>query len=257
MRRNPRPGAVARVLLASVTGVVGLLVAGASPVSAADDTLTVEAAVDGRAVDGAGSSDPVEIDPATTQQIDLSLTNTSDDPVTVRRVRLRGDVGGLTLVAYDIGVDLRVDGGDTEELELPVEFIGLERQATGLLPGGLVVIDEDREEVGSQDFVIDVKGDTTSVMGLFAIFVTGVTIAAFIVLGIRTSRRTLIGNRARRALQFAAAGLRPRSDARARPVGAAGPGADCVGVDPAPRDPDGRGGGAGLHLARSPRLRAR
>jgi len=187
--------------------VAALCVVAVPATAAAEDPIEIEALLDGRNVTGAGSSDPVVIDPATAQQMDLTLTNVSSEPVSVRRVRLEGAIAGLTVVAYDITTGLLIDGGATEELEIPVEFIGLEDQADGLLPGGLVLFDDDRDEVGHKDFVIDVKGDTTSVMGLFTIFVAIATAAGLALLAVRISRRTLIGNRFRRGVQFAAVGL--------------------------------------------------
>jgi hypothetical protein len=196
-----------RTRIAGAVVVAVLAVLGAAAPAGAAEVLELEAAVDGRDVEGAGSSDPIVIDPSTLQQIDLTVTNPTGSPVDVRRVRLQGDVGGLTLVAYDVTTDLRVGSGATETLELPVEFAGLERQALGLLPGGLSLFDEERQEVGSTDFVIDVKGDNTSVMGLFTLFVAIASAVGLVVLGTRISRRTLVGNRFRRGLQFAAVGL--------------------------------------------------
>jgi hypothetical protein len=183
------------------------LLVGPIGAAGAEDVLQLEAAIDGRDVAGAGNSDPVVIDPSGVQQIELVVSNPTDSPVTVSRVRLQGDVGGLTVVAYDVGTDLEVDSGATERLELPVEFIGIEEQADGLLPGGFVLYDDERNEVATEDFVIDVKGDATSVMSLFAIFVAVATGASLVMLSTRIARRTLIGNRFRRGLQSAAVGL--------------------------------------------------
>ena len=205
------PGERANDMRASrilAAGVIGLLMTGVGMQPAgAEEVLEFTATVDGREVDGAGSSDPIVIDPSTIQEFDLTVTNPSGSPVTVRRVRLAGDIGGITIVAYDITADLEVASGETERLQLPVEFIGLEDQANGLLPGGLVLFDEERNEVASNSFVIDVKGDSNSVMGLFALFVAVATAIGLAVLGLRVSRRSLIGNRVRRALQFAAVGI--------------------------------------------------
>lgn len=196
---------VSRFVAVGVVAMV-MTVLGVQP-AGAEEVLEFTATVDGRDVSGAGSSDPIVIDPSTIQQFDLTVTNPSGSPVTVRRVRLAGDIGGITIVAYDITADLEVASGETERLQLPVEFIGLEDQANGLLPGGLVLFDEERNEVASNSFVIDVKGDSNSVMGLFALFVALATAIGLAVLGLRVSRRTLIGNRVRRAVQFAAVGL--------------------------------------------------
>lgn len=194
-----------RFVTAAMTAI--LVTLGSVVPASAENALEVEAMIDGRDVSGAGSSDPVVIDPAALQVIDLTLTNTSESPVTVRRVRLSGELGGLTMVAYDVTTDLEVDSGATESVTLPVEFAGLEQQALGLLPGGLVIFDDERSEVGSEDFVIDVEGDLTSVMGLFTIFMAIATGIGLAVLATRVARRTLIGNRFRRGLQFAAVGL--------------------------------------------------
>ena len=194
------------LVLLAVTGVVFLV---APPVSAQseDGALTFTATVDDRAVAGAGSSDPVRLDPRGETELALEITNPTDQDVVVRRVRLFGEMMSLTLVAYDVTVDLPVDAGATESLQIPVEFVDLDRQATGLLRGGLSLFGEDRELLAREAFVIDVRGSVTSVVGLFGIFVAVATGLAIVGIALAVSRRTLGPNRLQRGARFAFVGL--------------------------------------------------
>ncbi len=195
--------------LAAIAAVLVLVVPAASPAGAQEEAPDVEftARIDGRDVTDAGSNDAVPLDPTGITTIDLAITNNGSDPVTVRRVRLFGEAFGLTLVAYDVTIELPVGAGASETVEVPVEFIDLDRQATGLLPGGLTLYDPERRPLATERFVIDVQGSWTSVLGLFGIFVAVATALgiAGIVLGV--SRRTLGPNRVRRAVRFGFVGL--------------------------------------------------
>jgi hypothetical protein len=204
MTRRPVPSAVAGALALAVVVVTALV--GAAPAGAEDD-VGFTARIDGREVADAGSNDAVEIDPAAVTDVELTITNDGADDVVVRRVRLFGEAVGLTLVAYDVTLDLPVPAGATETIDVPVEFIDLERQATGLLPGGLALYDEDREQLAVERFVIDVQGDLTSVLGLFGIFVGVATALGIVGIVLGVSRRTLGPNRLRRALRFGFVGL--------------------------------------------------
>lgn len=195
--------------------MVGLVVmVGSTPPAGAqdDDTdnsdpLGVEATVNGRAVEGAGSNDPVELRPLEVTDAELTVTNTTGEDLSVRRARLFGKAFGFTFVAYDAMVDVPVPAGSSAIIEIPIEFVDLERQATGLLPGGFALYDRDREVLGQQDFVIDVRGSATSALGLFGLFITGATIIGLVGIYLGVKRRTLEPKRWRRALRFAFVGL--------------------------------------------------
>jgi len=178
-----------------------------SPAHAADQPVAVVATVDGRAVEGAGSNDPVKLWPMETTEVVLTVTNTSDRDLTIRRARLFGEAFDLTFIAYDAVIDVDLPAGATKEIEIPVEFIDLEKQATGLLPGGFSVYDDNREVVGEQRFVIDVRGSATSALGLFGIFTMVATAAGIVGIVVAVHRRTLGPNRVRRAVRFAFVGL--------------------------------------------------
>lgn len=179
-----------------------------SPAGAQDDgPVTISAQVNGRDVEGAGSNDPVELRPLEVTQAELTVTNTTDEDLTVKRARLFGKAFGLTFVAYDAVVNVPLAAGATAVIEIPVEFVDLERQATGLLPGGFALYDQDRQLLGSQEFVIDVRGSATSALGLFGIFITVATIIGLVGIYLGVKRRTLEPRRGRRAVRFAFVGL--------------------------------------------------
>ncbi len=195
--------------LLALLAVIGVVVLMAPPVSAQgeDGVLTFTATVDERDVAGAGSGDPVRLDPRSQTELALEITNPTDQDVVVRRVRLFGEMMSLTLVAYDVTVELPVDAGETESLLIPIEFVDLDRQATGLLRGGLSLFGEDRELLARQEFVMDVRGSVNSVVGLFGIFVAVATGLAIVGIALAVSRRTLGPNRVRRGARFAFVGL--------------------------------------------------
>lgn len=199
-RRMVRLAAAALVLAAVMIGP-GL------SASAQTDEVSFTAAIDGRDVADAGSNDPIPLDPEAVTDLDLEITNGTGDDLVVRRVRLFGAAMGMTLVAYDVTVDLPVPAGESASIQLPLEFIDLERQATGLLPGGLTLYDEGRNALATERFVIDVRGSWTSVLGLFGIFVAVATVLGIVGIVLGVSRRTLGPNRLRRALRFGFVGL--------------------------------------------------
>ncbi|MFV0317420.1 MAG: hypothetical protein ACK5O2_10745 [Microthrixaceae bacterium] len=196
--------AVAGILIGALTiGIAWGTPAGAQQ----SDDVEVSATVNGRPVEGAGSNDPVKLQPLDVTDAEIEVTNTTDEDVTVKRARLFGKAFGLTFVAYDAVVQVPVPAGETAIIEIPIEFVDLERQATGLLPGGFALYDDDRQVIGQQDFVIDVRGSATSALGLFGIFIAVATVIGLIGIYLGIKRRTLEPRRPRRAVRFAFVGL--------------------------------------------------
>ena len=152
------------------------------------------------------STNPIELDP--TQEIPISITirNTSDRNEQVRFVRLEGQALGLTFLSYDLGVRTTLAPGEETTVTTPLDFFDLEDQATGYLGASMRVYDPERRELGSTEFVIDVRGNATSTLGLFAFLVLGIAVFSVTVLVINTVRRRLPANRFVRATQFALAG---------------------------------------------------
>lgn len=169
--------------------------------------VTIEGSVDGRSVAGAGSNDPIAIHPFRRTQVELTVINGTNDLVGISRARLFGRAFGVTFVAYDALVDVSVPAHGSTVIEVPVEFVDLDRQATGLLPGGLAVYGEGREPLAEELFVIDVRGSVTSTIGLLGIFVVIATLFGVVGIVVAIQKGTLGPSRIRRALRFGAAGL--------------------------------------------------
>jgi hypothetical protein len=90
-------------------------------------------------------------------------TNTSDEPLVVRSVRLRSEVFGLTFLAYETRVDMQVAPGETAERSFQLELLGLKGQATGLLPARIELLDAERNATATVPLAIDVQGSGLSV----------------------------------------------------------------------------------------------
>ena len=164
------------------------------------------AAIDGQPLGLSSSGDPIVFDPDEVAILSLAMRNNTDQPLTVRQVQLRGNAFGINLLAYDVTINAKIDPGQRTRVEVPVEFVELGKQATGLLPASIQLIDPDRAVLGSRNFTIDVRGSATSLMAVFTLVVviaTGVSIA---VIWIGVGRRSLPRNRWRRGFRFALVG---------------------------------------------------
>jgi hypothetical protein len=166
----------------------------------------IDAELAERDVADADSTNPVAIEPEEPVSLVLTMRNTSDEPVTIRYVRLEGKALGLTFLTYDLGVRTTLAPGEQTTLDTTLDFFDLEQQATGYLGTSLRVYDPEQRLLGSEDFVVDVRGNATSTLGIFAVVVLGVAIFSTTVLVLNTLRRRLPSNRFVRGTQFAIAG---------------------------------------------------
>jgi hypothetical protein len=192
-----------RRILAAVALAIAIVCATAAPASAAE-SLDVEAEIDGREVAGADSDNPVAIHPDREIPLTLTIRNAGNQVEQIRYVRLEGRALGVTFLTYDLGIRGSLEPGEETTFDTALDFFDLEDQATGYLGTSLRVYDADRRVIGEQTFVIDVRGKSTSTMGLFAFVVLG--IACFSSFVANTVRRRLPANRFVRGLQFAVAG---------------------------------------------------
>ncbi|MGK2949372.1 MAG: hypothetical protein ACSLFP_12400 [Acidimicrobiales bacterium] len=170
------------------------------------DAIELEAELAGRDIADADSSDPITIEPREEIPLVLTIRNNSDDTESVRYVRLEGNALGLTFLTYDLGIRTTLEPGEQTTLDTTLDFFDLESQATGYLGTSLRVYDVDRRLLGSEGFVVDVRGNATSTLGLFAVVVLGVAVFSVTVLVLNTLRRRLPSNRFVRGVQFAIAG---------------------------------------------------
>ncbi len=156
---------------------------------------------------GAGSRDPIRLRPARPATLTVTLTNTGSTEVVVRAVEVIGRILGMTFFAYETEVVMPVPAGQSIIRSLTLNLRRLDDQASGLLVGGVRVLDGERRELGAQRFVVDVRGSARSVYSVFGLVValaTGVSLAVALV---ALARRRLHPNRWRRGLRFVAPGI--------------------------------------------------
>jgi hypothetical protein len=169
--------------------------------------ITVEATVNDRPVDGATANDPIRLVPDEPTTIGLTVSNDGDDELQVERVRLAGTSLGLTLIAYDIPVPLRVPPGEDRDIDIPLVLFDLERQATGLVPGTVSIYDDSGTIVADQTFTLDVRGSATSVVGLFGVVILIATVLSVVTISRHIATRTLPANRFKRGIRFGLTGV--------------------------------------------------
>jgi hypothetical protein len=178
----------------------------AEPAAGGTPGFTFQATLDGQRLDLSTSSDPVLIVPGQESTLTLDLDNATDTPITVRQVQLRGKAFGVTLVTYDVIIAATVPARDVLVVDIPMDFGDLDDQATGLLPASLELLNPERQELASQSFTMDVRGDAFSLMGIFTIIVAVATILSIVAIWVAVLRRRLPPSRWRRALRFGVTG---------------------------------------------------
>jgi hypothetical protein len=202
-----------RIRSALVNGALPALLAastvlgGAATTVHAEDDLTIEGFVDDAPLAGSDSNDPIVVEPDSSATLSVDVTNLGGEPVDLSRVRLEGRALGVVFVAYDTSVDAVAAPGTATRLEIPLTFYDLGDQATGLLPATLIVYGEDGDAVAMQRFTLDVRGDLTSIVGVFTLTVIALTVFGSVLLAKQIAARRLPANRWHRALQFAPIGL--------------------------------------------------
>lgn len=192
--------------LAAVVAVI-IALSGATPARAAVPGVEVVATIDGHDLARAGENSPVRLHGGDPAIVTLRVTNAGLGEVFVRSVRLSGGVVGLTFFAYETQVDMRVPAGGSEERVYALNLIDLADQATGLLPGKLVLLDDRRKEVASRRFAADVDGSFGSVYGVFGLLVAAITAVLLVGSFLRLAAHRLSNNRWKRAVRFGTGGL--------------------------------------------------
>jgi hypothetical protein len=130
----------------------------------------------------------------------------SASSLSVRSVRFQGRVLGLAFVSYETQVDLKAAPGRTDTRSYRLGLTGVGRQATGLLPARIQLVDDKGRVINTRNFVVRVHGSLWSAYGIL-----GLAVAALSVLLIAGAVAALIrGRQHRRRLQrgltFAAPG---------------------------------------------------
>jgi hypothetical protein len=153
------------------------------------------------------SSEVVELDPARPADVVVRVENPTDQPVDVPFVRLEGVVLGLAVYSFTTRVDLVLPPGGADERAFPVPLLDLGRQANGLIPSHLALLDERARVLASTDFTVDVLGEADSVYSLFGLAIGALALLRLAVALWRLSTGRLHPNRWRRGMTLAGPGL--------------------------------------------------
>jgi hypothetical protein len=194
-----------RRLAAVLVGISGFFAL--AGVVHAREGVAVQAAVDGHELARSSPSRPVPLQGDDPVLMNVRAINGSSSDIVVRSVRLQGRVIGLTMFSYEARVDRTVAAGQTAEIEYEIELVDLARQAVGLIPARVELLDEDRKVLATQRFESDVDGSPRSVYGLFGIVVAAITGLLFVSAIVRLVSHTLPDNRWKRGMRFGVVGL--------------------------------------------------
>jgi hypothetical protein len=178
-----------------------------SSAHAADGDVQLTARLADRDVADFSGGSPLVLRPAEELAVDVRMQNTADEPVEVRYVRLDGRVLGMTFFSYSVRVDVQLEPGDEDARTFSLDVSDLGDQATGKLPGRLVLLDPEREVLAAEAVPVDVQGSLTSAYGIFSLLV-GITTALLLVAALtRLALGRLTEHRWFRATRFAVPGI--------------------------------------------------
>lgn len=193
--------------ISTTFGLALALLLGACGSDSDDALLELTATIDGVSITESTASNPLPLDPTEETVLKMVVTNNSGSTVAVQRVRLEGELLGLNFLTYDVRTRFSVAPSETREVDVPLDFFELERQASGYLRAHVRVYDDNGDRVGGRPFALDIKGDTTSMMGLFSFGLLLIT-ALSAGLNVRDMRRgQLPEQRLGRGIRFAVPGL--------------------------------------------------
>lgn len=188
-------------------GLVALAATLGSAPASAGTSVSFTAGVNGHDVADADANDPAPLRPERPIAIALTITNGTGERIVVRSVRISGTIIGLTFFAYEVRADITVAPNATERRTFEIDPADLGDQAIGLVPARVELLGRERDVLAADEFVVDVRGSMTSVLGVFAAGVTAVTAALLATALLRLSRHRLPAGRWRRATRFAAPGF--------------------------------------------------
>ena len=167
-----------------------------------------EALLNGVDVSTSTAGDPIALSEAESAGLELTLTNVSDEDLTVRYVRFEGEVLDLIFLTYDTAISVDLEPGESEALPpIILDFFDLRGQATGHLRGHVQLYDGDRQILGSEEVFLDSRGGGLSTLSSFNLLLLVATAAGAAWNLIRLSQRKLPPNRFVRAMRFLAVGV--------------------------------------------------
>lgn len=192
-------------LAALIVGV--LVVASGCAQGAVGDQVQMNAILNGDDLAATSPNKPVRISDDQTAELTLSLTNVSNEPITVRYVRFEGEVIDMIFLTYDTALSVPLAPGESRTLPpVLLDFFDLGGQARGYLRGTVQLYDENRDAIGSQPMFLDASGDGMSTLELFNLLLLAATVVGMAWNLLRLAQRRLPTNRFVRALRFLAVG---------------------------------------------------
>lgn len=205
----PLTAAVVLVILSAVllTPPLAGTAAASTDTDESNPTLQWEGTINGRPIGEIDANAPLRLDPAEGAVLDLTLTNTSAEDVSIRSVRLDGKVMGLTMFNFTTRIDLVMTPDSVTTRTFDLDLIDLSGQATGLIPSRLQLLDDDRNVLQEVSFPADIRGSVNSVYGIFGLAVLAISLVLLATLLLSIRRTQMPENRWRRAVRFLPAGL--------------------------------------------------
>ncbi len=177
------------------------------PSAGAAGSISMSARINGTNVANSTQQQPVHLSPDHSAVVSVKVANRGASRITVATVRVEGTVIGLTFFSYDTSVDLVVRAGQSASVHFALDTGGLGGQATGLIPGAVVLLNPQRGDIASVSMVTKVDGSLVSVYGLFGLALLILTVLAFADVILAVARQRMPANRWRRALRFLAPGI--------------------------------------------------
>lgn len=189
-------------MVAMIVSAIAVMVLSGCSGSNSGEAVTFEARLAERSVSDAGPFDPIELHHEEITELSLTVTNVSDQPVTVAHVRLEGQLLNLIFLTYDTGIHETLQPGEQRTIAFALDFFDLNGQAHGLLRSHIRLFDPDRRPLGQQALVIDGRGSPFATMAVFNIVLAAVAVASLTWNLARLAQRRLPANRFVRGLRF-------------------------------------------------------
>jgi len=171
------------------------------------ESVGLDVVLNGSNVADSAPGAPITLRGDETAQLELTIENLTNDPVTIEYVRFEGEVLDMIFLTYDTAVAIDLEPGETRAVPpILLDFYDLGGQAGGYLRGNVQVYDGDRAALGSAPVFLDANGDGFSTLALFNVLLLVATVGGAAWNLLRLSQRRLPPNRLVRALRFLAVG---------------------------------------------------
>ncbi|MEQ8719520.1 MAG: hypothetical protein RIE08_18100 [Acidimicrobiales bacterium] len=193
--------------VAAIVIVSAGLLATSAPAAAQNGDVTFDAVFGDRSLDDVDSASPLRVDSADIIDLELTVTNDGDESVEVGQIRIESKLLSFTFLTQALRTQIVVEPGESESVTLPVDFVGVEGQASGYFRAEMRLLDGENSTLASRDFTLDIRGDAFAAAN--TVFYLLIVFAAVVVLRnlIAILRRRLEVNRLVRATRLGIVGL--------------------------------------------------